>query len=458
MEKIVKKYLQKQNILHKDEKIIVGFSGGYDSMALANIIINLAKVYEFKVVLTHLNHNWRGFKSKKEEENCAKYAQSKEVEFYTETLPKDIPHTETAAREERYKFFEKVAKKYNAKIILTAHTKSDNIETVLQRIIKGTGIAGLQGIKDTRDLTCAKVYRPLLECSREDILAYCKENNLKPNKDNSNNDTKYFRNRIRNKLLPEIKKNYDSNIETAIYRLIQNAIDEEKIVNKATEQELLKVFNNNIILTNEFLKLSSPMKKRIIKEKILEENSLDYDKKRISDILDFIENACNSKAGKTFSLGTDLWLYCNHKTTEIIDKTRYNNIYTQVELNMEGETYIKEFDAIIKISKWEASAPIEFPQSQADKVYVDLSNIEQPLFFRTRINGDKIVPFGKNSPIKLKKYLTNKNLSKHEKSKVLLISSSKEVLWVINLGISNNIRVKSMPTHTIEYIRRNKNG
>ena len=458
MEKIVKKFLQNKNISLKNEKIIVGFSGGHDSMALANILINLSNELGFYIILAHLNHNWRGYKSLKEEKNCQKFAKEKRIEFYSETLPKDIPHTETAAREERYAFFERVAKKYNSTIILTAHTKSDNIETVIQRIIKGTAISGLQGIKDTRDLTCAKVYRPLLECSREDILKYCKENKLKPNNDNSNKNTKYFRNRIRHKLLPELKTNYDANIENAICRLIQNATDEEKIINEYITKELTNIFEEDTILTKKFEKLSYPLKKRIIKEKILEENNFDYDQKRINDILEFIENASNSKAGKTFSLGTDVWLYTNWENIEIIDKTKYINIFTQTELNLEGETYIKELDATIKITKWEGEKPTIFPKSEDNIAYIDLTQIQMPLYIRTRIPGDKIVPFGKNSPIKLKKYLTNKNLSKHDKSKVLLISSSTEVLWVINLGISNNIKVNGMPTHTIEIIRSNKNG
>ena len=108
----------------------------------------------------------------------------------------------------------------------------------------------------------------------------------------------------------------------------------------------------------------------------------------------------------------------------------------------------------IKISKWNDSAPSEFPPDNSNVVYLDLSNIEFPLTLRTRQDGDRIIPFGKNSPIKLKKYLNNKNISKHDKYKVLLISSPKEVLWVINLGISNSVRVNGMPTHKIEFFRR----
>ena len=207
MRKIVEKFLKKKNLLDSDETFIVAFSGGFDSMTLADILIDLSAEYHFKVLLAHLNHNWRGKKSKAEADHCEKYAKDRGVEYYTETLSEDLPHTETVAREERYGFLERVAKKYNSKRIFTAHTKSDNIETVLQRIIKGTGTSVLQGIQDTRDLENSIVYRPLLKCTRTEILAYCKENKLKPNKDNSNTDIKYFRNRIREKLIPELKKN-----------------------------------------------------------------------------------------------------------------------------------------------------------------------------------------------------------------------------------------------------------
>ena len=453
MEKIVEKFLKKKNLLTAEETFIIAFSGGFDSMALANILINLSEIYNFNIVLAHLNHNWRGVKSKKEETNCAKFAKANGIEFYTEILDKNLPHTETVARAERYAFFERVAKKYNSKVIFTAHTKSDNIETVLQRIIKGTGLTGLQGIQDTRVLEQAYVYRPLLSCTRTDILDYCKEKNLKPNNDNSNKDISYFRNKIRCKLIPELKKNYDPNIENAITRLIENAKDSEKLLQEFSRRELMKIYEDDKILTKEFLKLANPMKKRFIKE-LLEKNSLDYDQRRITDILDFIEDNSNSKSGKTFSLTTNQWLFVNKKNLEIIDETQYNTIFAHVEINMNGITYLKEFDCGVIVSKWNGDIPTQFPKDDSDTIYVDLSKIETPLTLRTRIDGDRIIPFGKNSPIKLKKYLNNKNLSKHEKSKVLLISSPKEVLWVINLGISNSVRVKSMPTHKIEFFRR----
>lgn len=451
----VEKFLRKKNLLKEKNVLVVAFSGGYDSMALAHAVIDLAKFYKFKVVLAHLNHNWRGNKSLKEAQNCEKFALMFGVDFYTETLPKDLPHTETVAREERYAFLERVTKKFNTDIILTAHTLSDNVETVLQRIIKGTGLSGLCGIQDERQVGSAVVYRPILKCAREEIITYCKDNLLKPNDDNSNKDTKYFRNRIRHKLLPELKKNYDENVEKAIVRLIQNAKDSEKIIEEFSRRELAEVIDDDTILVKEFLKISTPMKKRVVKE-LLEKNDFDYDQKRISEVLDFIEKASDSKAGKTFSLGENQWLFVSSKIAELIDESSYNNVFAQVELDMDGTTYLEEFDAVVKISKWEAEAPNEFPKDTDSVIYADFSNVEMPIVLRPRVYGDKIVPFGKNTPIKLKKYLNNKKISKHEKSKLLLISSPKEVLWVMNLGISNTIRVKDMPTHKVEFYIRSK--
>ncbi|MCQ2957922.1 MAG: tRNA lysidine(34) synthetase TilS [Candidatus Gastranaerophilales bacterium] len=216
-----------------------------------------------------------------------------------------------------------------------------------------------------------------------------------------------------------------------------------------------KVFDEETILTKEFMKLSLPLKKRIVKN-LLEENDFDYDKKRIEEVLAFIEENATSKAGKTFSLDKNHWLFTNNKVTEIIDESDYNTVFAEKTINMNGETILDEFNAVVKITNWEGEAPKTFPKDNENTIYADFSNIELPLTFRTRMFGDRIVPFGKKSPIKLKKYLNNKKLSKHEKSKVLLISSGQNVLWAINLGISNIIKVKGMPTHKVEFFYKEK--
>ena len=110
--------------------ILVGFSGGFDSLCLLNILEEL----KINVIALHLNHNWRGNESLKDMEFCKRYCENKGIPFYSETLDEKVPHTETAAREARYDFFERAAKKFNSKIVFTAHNADDNAETVTKRL------------------------------------------------------------------------------------------------------------------------------------------------------------------------------------------------------------------------------------------------------------------------------------------------------------------------------------
>ena len=442
----VEYFLKKNNLLGKDEKFILAFSGGFDSMALAHIIFSLSKKYEFKFVLAHLNHNWRGEKALFEQNNCENFANSLGIEIYVDKLDENLPHTETVAREMRYKFLFNLAKKLDIKNIITAHTKSDNIETILQRIIKGTSISGLACINSIRQENGITLIRPMLDISREEVLDYCKKNSLSPNNDESNFDTKYERNKIRNELIPYLK-NYNPNIEEALNRLIIHAKANEEVINSYLNPLYKKTIHNTL----EFLKLSKPVKQRFLKQLIVEKG-LDYDYKKINELLNFVEENKNLKSGKTLSLTKDLWLFVSAQNIELLTQKDYNKVSAEVVVNDEGIAYLKEFDAVLKIKKYEGNTPPKFPKETENFIYADLSNITGDLFFRTRKNGDKIVPLGMTEKTSLKKYLNNKKCSKHEKSKVLLLSDEKEVLWVCNLGISNNIRVKNLPTHKIEII------
>ena len=144
MKNKIEQFLKSYNLTHKGAVIAVGFSGGYDSMALLDVLHKLSLLYDFKTLAAHLNHNWRGEESLMEMENCKDFCIKNGIDFYSETLDKNEKHTETRARELRYEFFNRVINKYNADALLTAHTKSDTAETLIYRLIKGTGINGLK--------------------------------------------------------------------------------------------------------------------------------------------------------------------------------------------------------------------------------------------------------------------------------------------------------------------------
>ena len=401
----IKNFIEKYNL---KEPFLVAFSGGFDSMCLLNTLTDCG----YKPVAIHLNHNWRGKESDTEEENCRKFANSKGIEFYSEKLGNEVPKTETSARNARYEFFKKCAKKFNSNVVFTAHNFDDNAETVLYRIIKGTGTAGLEGIIEHRDI----FYRPLLSVKREDIEKYCKQKKLSPNQDSSNDNTKYKRNFIRKEIIPLMKK-INPNVIEAINSLSE--IAKEDIEN-----------------TNE--------QKYFIRQ-LLKDNNIDYDRKKIEDISEFIDKNKNSKSGKTLSLSSNLYLFVNNKQTNVISKSKKYD--KEIKIKNEGEY---EFDdTVFLIKKYNnKSKIIKYPNDNEFKALVEIKDINFTL--RYRKNGDIIQPLGTAGNQKFKKYLNEKKIPQHLKDKIVLLCSDNVVLWAAGLGLNDKIKVVSKPTHIIE--------
>lgn len=440
----LKAFLLKNNILNNDTTFVVGFSGGFDSCALLHMLSTLQKDYSFKLCAAHLNHGWRADASDNDELNCKKFCTQYGIELYSEKLNNEIPQTETAAREARYEFFERAAKYFNTNIVFTAHTKSDNVETILYRIAKGTGIYGLCGIDEIRKINNILVLRPLLFAERINIEEYCKQYGLTPNNDLSNFDTKYNRNFIRHEIYPALLK-INQNLCSAINNLSKNAIADEEIINEYLGIVKKKITDNDKFKTQEFLKLSASLQKRVIYNFVLE-NNFDYDRKKILEIFEFIKNASSSKAGKTLSLTANLWLYCSHKEFYTIRKAQENKHLQVLQINDKNKQY--KFDNYIFTIEPFSTNPLYYPKENENYAIVDLSS-ENTLLLRNRINGDRIQPFGFNKTIKLKKFFINKNIPQHQKDKVVLLCNQDEVLWACGVGISEKIRVKTIPTHRI---------
>ena len=438
--KTIKSFLEKYDLNKSDLVYLVAFSGGFDSMCLLHA---LKKSCKNKIVAIHLNHKWRGEESDLEEQNCKDFCEDLKVEFYSENLSKDIAKTETAAREARYKFFERCAKKFGSKIIFTAHNKNDNTETLIYRICTGTGIAGLQGITKQRDI----YYRPLLEITREEIENYCKENSLNPNNDSSNADTKYKRNYIRAKVIPALEK-VNQTISDSINSLSEIAREETEII-----EEYLKILTDKItesgkIKTKKFLKLSDNVQKRLIYNLFIQ-NNLDYDRKKILNIFEFIKENSSSKSGKTCSLTDNLWIFVSEENIEIITGEKFLTPYFHItkEGKYENNGYIFE------IEKFEKEVR-KFPKDSDCLAYVNLKNFPLDFEVRTRQDGDIIQPFGLNGTQKLKKYLNEKKIPNHEKDILLFMTQFNEVFWAIGLGINDKIKVNSRPTHRLAFYKK----
>lgn len=296
-------------LIENGDKVVVGVSGGPDSISLLNVLNEIKNdksiLLNFEIVVAHINHNIRE-EAKADEEYVRNYCKANKIEFYA--LSADVIKiaenekigTEEAGRKIRYDFFEKVLKEINGNKIATAHTANDNAETVLMNIMRGSGTAGLKGIRPIRD---KKFIRPLIEMTRDEIENYCDENKLNPRIDKTNFENDYTRNKIRNIVIPYIQKEFNPNILETMDRLSQVATDESKYIESQTlkmyEKLLIEKTKKQIILNlKEFNKLDKVIKNRII---LLAIKGLNGSTQRIEKIhIEDIIKLCSNNVGNKF--------------------------------------------------------------------------------------------------------------------------------------------------------------
>jgi tRNA(Ile)-lysidine synthase len=459
VEQRVENFLNKHGLCNSSKTLLVAFSGRADSLCLLDVLKKLSIKYSFKLAAGHLNHNWRGEESKQEEMQAREYCLLNNIDFYCETLSADLPHSEEEARKQRYDFLNRLSKEISADAILTGHTYTDNVETILYRIIKGTGINGLKGIPEVRfQENNSTIYRPLLKITRDETVKYCQENNLKPSIDSSNSNQKYLRNKIRLSLIPKLKT-YNKEVEKALIRLSEVANDSEEIIEEYIQWIKSDLFCDDAIITAKFKEFSCAVQKKLIID-LIEKENIEYDFGKISEIIDFINEAKELKSGNTLSLTTAKWLFCSNKIIKIIDKIKSDSVMSEVEINLDGSTFHNELKKTLVAVPCGGNnltpPPIIFPAETSNKAFVDLSGFKNKIVLRARREGDVIQPLGMRGKLKgkmkLKKYLINKGIPEFERDTIPVLASGSEILWAVGVGLSELIRVKDTPSHILEII------
>ena len=305
MEDEILEIIKKYNLIENGDKIVVGVSGGPDSITLLNILKNIKenKHINFEIVVCHINHMIRQ-EAVEDEEYVKKYCKDNNIECYVKKIEVEKMAetqkigTEEAGRKARYEFFNEILEKTNSNKIATAHTANDNAETVLMNIIRGSGTAGLKGIEIKRD----NLIRPLIESTREEIEDYCAENKLNPRIDKTNFENVYTRNKVRNMLIPYIKENFNPNIIKSINRLSDLSKQENAYLDKITEKTynslLVEEKNDEIILDlKAFNSQKLVIKNRLVLytiNRVLGTRS-GIEKKHIEDIIKLCSNNIGNK-------------------------------------------------------------------------------------------------------------------------------------------------------------------
>lgn len=430
----IKSFLKKYKLLNKDTHLLIGFSGGADSMLLLYCLNELKKKYEFSISALHINHGWRGDESDFEENNCEIFCKNLSINFYSTKLSKEIKQDENSARIARYTLFDEYAKKLSANAILTAHNSSDIVETFIYRLIKGMGTTGAMAIPEVRESAFCKIYRPLLSVSSKDIRKECRQLNLKYNIDSSNKNNKYKRNFIRNSIFPKFEE-INPSFENAILSYIENIKSQNKILKNYYENNYENIITNNKIITQNFISFNEDIK-RIIIYKYLKNNNFEPEKKVILRMIQQIEKNKDKPNGKKYSLKTisnaiencTFSFFCSQKECYFIENKKKMINFIKFE---------EKFLPPIKIKNLKESKTYK---STETKTVINKKALNFPLELRTRKAGDIIQPFSHTSEIKLKDYFINKKIPEHMRDEIPLLCKDKEVLWAIGVGISEKLR------------------
>lgn len=420
----------KYDMISYGDEIVIGFSGGPDSLALLHILLSIKEEYNLTLHAAHINHMIRGEEALRDEEFCRRFCRENGITFHllredVNSLAKKLKITsEEAGRKVRYEFFNNIIESNpNGKIAL-AHNLNDNGETIIMRFLRGSSLLGMSGISPKRD----NIIRPIIECKRCEIESYCSEHNLNPVIDSTNLQEVYTRNKIRLNLIPYIMKNFNNNILENLNTNSLIARDEEDFLSSIAVNSAEKIKLANGYSRDEFNDLHIALRRRVLRtiigNTIGDINGIES--KHIDMLLDFIKSgesgkSINIKKGTICTLSYDLFniTYKNKASSEMLS--------IDVKSHIGRSLRVQEVVIDLSIITYD-----EYIDSKDDSIYIDVDNILDRLKVRNRKNGDYIYTKGLGGKKKLKDLFIDNKVPREVRDKLILIAVEGEVVSILN--------------------------
>ncbi len=443
----VKQYIIQNNLPQAPAKLLVGVSGGADSVALLHILVNLG----YRCEVAHCNFNLRDTESNRDETFVENLAEKLSLSFHKinfDTKQYAAQHKisiEMAARELRYNWFEKLLQETNAEGIAIAHHADDVVETLLMNLTRGTSIRGLSGIKPRQ----GNIIRPLLNIWRKEIEFYLQENNIDFVTDSSNWEQVYIRNKFRHSVIPLLEE-ISPNVKEILLYEVERFKDVEILYNERIAQ--LKneiVCNKKDIVSIKIQPILQHKAGASILYEILTEYGFSPETIRI------IYQNLTGEAGKQFFSLThrvlkdrDLLLIAALNLSEITKNisVEKNKIPCRIDVNnsisIDFKIILKE-DFILEKNK--------------NTAYFDADLLEFPLLFRRWQEGDTFVPFGMTGMKKVSDYFIDEKFSILQKEQTPLLLSGKNIIWIVGERTDNRYRIIDQ-TRQVLQVKIHRNG
>ena len=432
MLKNFKDHIVSRFLFLRNKKLFLAVSGGLDSM----VLLHLMQQLPCEIAVLHCNFQLRGLESFGDQDFVREYCDQHKIpvfttQFDTEAFAKDYKlSTQVAARELRYSWFYELLETEDFDYILTAHHADDNLETFIINLTRGTGLDGLVGIPERND----NIVRPLLPFSRDEILKYAEENNIKWREDSSNASDKYLRNKIRHNLVP-ILKEINPNFLHA-FQKTQSYLHESREMTEDASimiyQQVAKEMGDDIHFDlNQLTKL--PNYKSYLYQWLNEFGFLAW-----NDIYDLVDG----QSGK--QVFSEEFRLLKNRNTLILSPLLDVN---ETEEYLINETD-KEVNFPLKLSLCNVSH-ITIASNRA--IFVDAEKIQFPLVLRKWNDGDVFHPFGMNGKSKkVSKLFKDEKLSLIEKEKTWILCSDNQIVWVIGIRQDERFKIETTTNNILK--------
>ena len=412
-------FLYLDNLLKNDDIVVVGCSGGPDSMALLNILMKYRDNIGISIICCHINHNVRN-ESYDEMKWLENYCASKNIVFEGMTIENyGEDNFENEARNIRYNFFEEIVKKYSANFLMTAHHGDDLIETVLMKIVRGSNLSGYSGFKMDVDKGFYRIIRPLIFTTKDELVSYDNANNIDYVIDKTNFMDIHTRNRYRRVVLPFLK-NEDKNVHKKFLKYSNTLIMYDNYINEQIKSMIDSVYNNHILDIIKFKKAEDIFKTKIIY--LMLEDFYQDDMILINDVhVDLVINLINSNKSNGF-----VNLPNNVKVVK-----KYGKLYIDFETKQIDNYEIKLGNSVLLPNNKTIERVSFLDKNDNCCCRLNSADIVLPIIVRTRKSGDKMCVKNMNGTKKVKDIFIDSKIPIAERdSWPIVVDSSDNVLWI----------------------------
>ena len=423
--------IKSYNMIQEGDTIIVGLSGGPDSLALISVLYELKDQLKIELVAVHINHLLRGNDADEDERFVKAYCEGKAIpcrifrKDITKIAAAQKKSFEEAGRDARYEAFKLVSKSFDQHKIAVAHNKNDIAETFFINLMRGAGIDGLASIEYSR---VGHLIRPLLACSRDEIEGFCEKRGLTPRIDQTNMENHYLRNKIRNQLIPMLDDIFELDSVEAVFRSSEILKNEKVFMQKHIEavfkQIAIQESDTIVLERSPFNQLSDAEKYHLIRMciKNLKGNltNISYDK--ILRIANLKRVGAMIQIDSCFSV-----------------RLGSSHLYFYNDLKLKKENLIPESE-VLKIKNINIEQLSSYKLSLT-QVAIDADKIVGNLFVRKRQPGDVFVPLGMKGKKKVKSFFIDEKVPYIKRDQLRLVCDDEKIVWIENMRISDLVKI-----------------